>query len=188
MRWFSALLVICQIFVLSVVVVAEDPVTDWKQELDRQLPLLGHRNWIVVVDSAYPLQVSPGIKMIYTGEKQIDVVRTVLDKVDQASHVRGKVFLDAELPFVSPDTVGGIDEYRRQLKRVLAKHVPASLPHENIIAALDEAGKTFRILILKTDLTMPYTSVFIRLDCGYWADDAENALREAIRKEQEEKS
>lgn len=43
-----------------------------------------------------------------------------------------------------------------------------TLPHEKIIANLDEAGATFKIVIIKTDMTLPYTSVFIRLDCGYW--------------------
>ena len=55
-----------------------------------------------------------------------------------------------------------------------------SLPHEEIIALLDEAGRTFRIVLLKTTLALPYTSVFVRLDCGYWSAEAEAALRAAI--------
>lgn len=31
-------------------------VADWKESLQEKLPLLGHRNWIVVTDMAYPLQ------------------------------------------------------------------------------------------------------------------------------------
>ena len=27
---------------------------DWKNKLRRELPLLGHRNWIVIADAAYP--------------------------------------------------------------------------------------------------------------------------------------
>jgi hypothetical protein len=38
----------------------------------------------------------------------------------------------------------------------------------------------FRILIIKTELTIPYTSVFLELDCGYWDGEAEKQLREAI--------
>jgi hypothetical protein len=30
--------------------------TGWQAKLDHDLPLLGHRNWILIVDSAYPLQ------------------------------------------------------------------------------------------------------------------------------------
>jgi hypothetical protein len=42
----------------------------WKAELKKELPLLGHRNWIVVADSAYPLQTSPGIETITANEDQ----------------------------------------------------------------------------------------------------------------------
>ncbi len=41
-------------------------------------------------------------------------------------------------------------------------------------------GKTFHILVLKTRMTIPYTSVFIRLECGYWSADAEKRLRAAM--------
>jgi hypothetical protein len=42
------------------------------------------------------------------------------------------------------------------------------------------------VLLLKTDLTLPYTSVFIRLDCGYWSDEAEQQLRAAIESQEGE--
>jgi hypothetical protein len=47
---------------------------------------------------------------------------------------------------------------------------------------LEEAGRSFEVLVLKSTLTLPYTSVFIELECGYWSDDAERALRAAIAK------
>jgi hypothetical protein len=55
------------------------------------------------------------------------------------------------------------------------------IPHEQIIARLDQAAQVFRILIVKTNLTIPYTSVFFELDCGYWNSEAEEKLRKAIR-------
>ncbi len=160
-------------------VCAEQP--DWETELQRQLPLLGHRNWIVVADAAYPAQTAPGIRMIYTGEKQLDVVRKVLGAVRRQKHVRGVVFTDAELPFVPERFARGIGEYRAGLKQALKGHDVTSLPHEQIIEQLDEAGRTFQILVLKTDMVLPYTSVFIRLDCGYWSDEAERELRAAMK-------
>ena len=47
------------------------------------------------------------------------------------------------------------------------------LPHEEIIAKLDRAGELFRVLIVKTNMRIPYTSVFFELDCGYWNAQAE---------------
>jgi hypothetical protein len=39
----------------------------WQTKLEQELPLLGHRNWIVIADSAYPWQTAPGIETINTG-------------------------------------------------------------------------------------------------------------------------
>jgi hypothetical protein len=38
----------------------------------------------------------------------------------------------------------------------------------------------YQILILKTTLTIPYTTVFLQLDCGYWSDAAEKRLRHSL--------
>jgi len=144
------------------------------------MPLLGHRNWILIVDSAYPLQTSLGVETIETGRDQLVVTRTVLEQINASSHVRPIVFLDAELPFVSEDDAPGATSYRASISALL-KGVPVQYaPHENIITDIDEAGKTFHILVLKTKLAIPYTSVFIRLDCKYWSADAEKRLREKM--------
>jgi hypothetical protein len=162
-----------------------NPSTDWRARLNQQLQLMGHRNWIAVVDSAYPLQTSPGVETIETNNDQLEVVKTVLGQIAKAKHVRPVIFTDAELKLVPESDAKGVTAYREALTGLLGKRGPGksevqSLPHEEIISKLDEAGKTFHILILKTTLTIPYTSVFIRLDCGYWSADAEKRLREAM--------
>jgi D-ribose pyranose/furanose isomerase RbsD len=153
---------------------------DWKSELERELPLMGHRNWIVVADSAYPLQTAPGIKTIYAGGDHIAVLNQVLEAVSRQTHVRPVIFTDAELKHVDEKHAPGIGALREQLQKVLGEREVQVTPHEEIIAQLDEAGETFQVMIIKTDLALPYTSVFIRHDCGYWSAEAENALREAM--------
>jgi hypothetical protein len=154
----------------------------WEKRLDRELPVLGHRNWIVVADSAYPEQVSPGIVTIYTGAKQLDVLKTVLAALDGTRHVAPAVHLDQELAHVPESLAPGADAYRAELKKLLEGRRADSVPHADLITKLDEAGKTFRVLILKTDLTVPYTSVFLELDCGYWGPEKEGKLRDAMGK------
>lgn len=155
--------------------------THWQSKVDHELPVLGHRNWIVIADSAYPAQSRQGIETIATGADQIAVVEAVLKAVDGARHVRANVYLDAEMKYVAEQDAPGIDAYRRRLALLLDKRAVNSIPHEELIAKLDEAAKTFRILILKTDLTLPYTSVFLQLDCGYWSPEAEHKLRQAFQ-------
>lgn len=156
------------------------PGDDWRARLSQELPLLGHRNWIAVVDSAYPLQTSAGIETIDTDADHLEVVKAVLDQVTKAKHVRPVIFTDAELKFVPESDAKGVSAYREKLGTVLANLGAQSLPHEEIISKLDDAGKTFHILVLKTRMTIPYTSVFIRLECGYWSADAEKRLRTAM--------
>lgn len=152
----------------------------WRVRLQEELPLLGHRNWIAVVDAAYPLQTSGGIETVETDADQLEVVQAVLGQLAKAKHVRPVIFTDAELKVVPESDAKGVTAYREALTKLLGKDEAQSLPHEEIISKLDEAGKTFHILVLKTRLTIPYTSVFIRLECGYWSADAEKRLRAAM--------
>ena len=175
------LIVVAIFWFLPVVVAAQmRQSSDWRARLKEELPLLGHRNWIAVVDSAYPLQTSAGIETVETDSDQLEVVRTLLDEIGKARHVRPVIFNDAELKLVPESDAAGVTAYREALAKLLGKTEAQSLPHEEIIAKLDEAGKTFHILVLKTRMTIPYTSVFVRLDCGYWTEEQEKKLREKM--------
>ena len=154
---------------------------DWKQHLAEAMPLLGHRNWILVVDSAYPLQISPGIETVETNASQLDVVKTVLDEVNRSIQVRPVIFMDAELPFISDAEAPGVAQYRMKVEELLKGLPVRSQPHEKIISDIDEAGKTFHVLVLKTNMTIPYTSVFLRLDCKYWSAEQEKNLRSLMQ-------
>jgi hypothetical protein len=104
----------------------------------------------------------------------------VLEAIAGARHVRPVVHLDSELARVPEADAPGITACREALAAVLGGLTAVSLPHEEILARLDEAGRVFRILLLKTTLALPYTSVFVRLDCGYWSAEAEATLRAAM--------
>jgi L-fucose mutarotase/ribose pyranase (RbsD/FucU family) len=152
----------------------------WEERLNELLPLYGHRNWIVVADAAYPAQSNPGIETLATGADQLDVVKTVLERIGACSHVRAHVLTDREFGFVSEADAPGVDRYRRELKKLFARADIVDLPHEQIIHKLDEAANLFHILLLKTTMTIPYTTVFFELDCGYWTAEAEQRLRQAF--------
>ena len=158
---------------------------DWNQRLAEAMPLLGHRNWILVVDSAYPLQISPGIETVETNASQIDVVRAVMAAIDHSIQVRPVIFMDSELPYISDADAPGASAYREQVSELLRGYSIESLRHDKIISNIDEAGKTFHVLVLKTKMTIPYTSVFIRLDCKYWSADQERSLRVRMRSHNE---
>lgn len=168
------------IAVVALFIAAGLPGCSWKQHLSGELQRFGHRNWIVVADSAYPCQSRQGIETVAVGGDQIEAVRAVLEAVDRAAHVRAVVYLDEELPSVAEADAPGVLAYRDALDKLLEGRNVRALPHEAIIARLDEAAKTFNVLIIKTNMTLPYTSVFLELDCGYWSGEAEARLRKAL--------
>ena len=155
--------------------------TGWQQKVIEELPLMGHRNWIVIVDSAYPLQSSAGVETVETGADQLVVLDDVLNVIRQSRHVRALAHLDAELPFVPEGEAPGVDRYREQLKSRLSGIPSDSSLHQNLIDQLNETGKTFHVLILKTTMTIPYTSVFLQLDCKYWSAESEAKIRARMK-------
>jgi hypothetical protein len=156
----------------------------WRQTLDARLRMYGHRNWVVIADSAYPLQSNPGIETIYSNEGQVETIRHVLVSLNALPHLRPIIYLDKELPVVSEEDAVGISAYRQLISGLFEKHLPDQKPvpvyHESLLRQLDEAAKTYNVLIIKTNMALPYTSVFFELRAGYWGDDAERRLREMI--------
>jgi D-ribose pyranose/furanose isomerase RbsD len=161
------------------------PSEDWEETLAEQLTLLGHRNWIVIADAAYPASSSAGIETVVAKGDPMDAVRHVLEQVSACSHVRANIYMDLELDFVDEQDAPGVGCYRQELAALLKD--PLTLPHEQILSKLDQCARMFRVLIIKTELTIPYTSVFLELDCGYWNAEAEQRLREAMAAECTEK-
>lgn len=43
-----------------------------------------------------------------------------------------------------------------------------------------QAATDFLVIVLKTTFTLPYTSLFIQLDCAYWSAESEKKLRAAL--------
>ena len=153
----------------------------WDQKLARELPALGHRNWIVVADSGFPFQISPGIDVVVSGEDHFAVLEKVLKAVDATQHLQPRIYLDKELDFVTEELSPGIEAGRGKLKEMLKGRKAAPVLHANLLARLAGVGRTYRILMIKTNLALPYTSVFIELDCGYWPAESEAKMRELMK-------
>jgi hypothetical protein len=176
-RMNKLLTAFCLLMTAHSIFAAPPPAPDWKTKVAETMPLLGHRNWILIVDSAYPLQTSPGVETIETNADHLEVVRYVLDSIGNSIHVSPLIYMDAELPFVPDQDAPGASAYRAQVGDLLKGNPVESVPHAKLIANIDDAGKVFHILVLKTNLTIPYTSVFIRLDCKYWTSEDEKHMR-----------
>lgn len=154
---------------------------EWRYEFNKELSLFGHRNWILIVDKAYPAQTAAGIRTIDTGEDLPDVLSFVLQEIDHSTHVSPIVYTDKELSFITSDLIVNIDDYRSELDKIIRQYDPEVILHDSVFVKIDEASKLFKVLVLKTEEVIAYSSVFIELDCRYWSAEKENTLREAIK-------
>ena len=155
--------------------------SQWEEVLKDRLPLYGHRNWIVIADSAYPAQSSDGVETIVSDGEQTAVLARTFALLGECRHIKPTIYTDQELNFVSEADAQGVTAYRGQLEQILKGQDVRVLPHDQIISKLDSVGQMFRVLLIKTSMCIPYTSVFFELECGYWNAEAEKRLRAAMR-------
>ncbi len=150
---------------------------NWKNQFNKKLPLLGHRNWILVVDKAFPEQNAAGIEYINTNEQLLPTLEYVLGEINKSTHIKPIIYQDKELSFITEAQSKGVTQFKESSKKLLAKQQVQTIMHDSVFIKLDQASKLFKVLVIKTNETIPYTSVFMQLDCSYWNAEKENQLR-----------
>jgi len=156
---------------------------EWKTQLKEQLPLLGHRNWILIVDKAFPKQNAPGIITINTGEELLPVLQYTLSQINLSAHVKPILFTDTELNYITVKQVPEIEKFKSDLFGIIPKEQVKTMLHDSVFVKIARASELFRVIVLKTDQLIPYSSVFLQLDCKYWSSENEQMLRESIKKD-----
>lgn len=150
---------------------------DWKRELAGRLPLYGHRNWILVVDKAFPFQAASGITYLDSEAPLPEVLSHVLETIQGSPHVKPIVYQDAEISLIDDQLAPGADDFKQQVRSLLNDWPVHSLRHDAVFEKMDEAAELFGVLVIKTETVIPYSSIFIELDCAYWDAEREQQLR-----------
>ena len=101
--------------------------------------------------------------------------------IDALPHVFAHVYHDREMNFLTDSIAPGIEKVKENIRRLYGEEAK-SMVHEDIITRLDRASKLYKILIVKTPLTIPYTSVFLELDCKYWSAERQQQLDDLMHK------
>lgn len=159
---------------------AENNTQTWKEQFNQKLPLLGHRNWILVVDKAFPLQNAAGIEYIYVNEGLLPVLKHILTQINLSDHIKPIIYQDKELAFITENQARGVKQFVQESKVVFGNQTVETILHDSVFRKLDTESKLFKVLVIKTNETIPYTSVFLQLDCAYWNGDKEKQLRGLI--------
>jgi len=178
--YISCLMVLLPLSV-AVAQSSKDPcVQECWQTFENRLPVFGHRNWIVVADSAYPAPSAEGIETIVANGGLPETLARVLAAIATSGHFRPVIFMDKELQFVDEEDYPGVTAFRKQIGGLSASNAVNNLPHDVIMTKLNDAAKTYRVPIIKTNMKIPYTTVFMRLDCGYMTDEVGNKINTAM--------
>ncbi len=161
--------------------------SNWQAAIDRQTQALGYQNWIVVTEASFPALNRPGIRQVIAPVEVPEALDYVLQAMERTQHVRPRVYVARELRSVENDFAPGIDVFRQQLKGALHGHETTELDQQALLTLLEDANRTFDVLLVRTQTALPYTSVFLELQHGYWDGESETRLRDRIRRERMER-
>jgi len=172
---------------LSAGCVAMRPENAWQAAVDAQAGQLGYRNWIVIAEASFPAHSRPGVRQVSAPVEIPEAVDYVLNALEQTENLRPHVYLTREVRSVENDFAPGIDEFRKRIKGSLHGHEPTELEQQSLLTLLEDANRSFDVLVIRTQSALPYTSVFLELQPGYWDADSETRLRERIQSERMQK-
>jgi D-ribose pyranose/furanose isomerase RbsD len=159
----------------------------WRDALMAHTSQLGYRNWIVVAEASFPAHSRPGVRQITANDEIPAVVDEVLKTLEQTEHVTPHIFVAREMQAVENDYAPGIDEFRKQLAGALRSRETTQLEQQSLMTLMEDANKSFEVLVIRTNTALPYTSVFMELQPGYWNSDSESRLREQLERQRMEK-
>jgi L-fucose mutarotase/ribose pyranase (RbsD/FucU family) len=160
---------------------------DWKGSVNQQVNQLGYRNWIVVSEASFPAHSRPGTRQVIADAEVPEVVDYVLNALEQTQHVRPQIYLTREMRSVENDFAPGIEAMRERIRSSLHGHEPTELDQQSLITLLESANQSYDVLVIRTPTALPYTSVFLELQPGYWDAESEDRLRERIKRERMER-
>ncbi len=155
----------------------------WRKEVRQSVLSLGYGNWVVIADASYPHHNKWGVDVINVSAEVPEVVDALINEIESTQHVKPLFYLPRELRLIAQEQAPGIELYRDQLKASLHGHAPRELEERILNGLVKTSAEEYNVLVIKTQTSLPYSSVFIEMDSGYWDTDAEIKLREAIQRE-----
>ena len=159
--------------ILAVLVVGAAPSCFSAQRIIAQLPLARPGNWIVVAGPDSPFADLSNTERLALGEDHLESITTIAEAVLGTDHLRGVVYLAAELEFLTQADAPGISELRSELHSRLADFPLEDvhqIPREEILALVEEAAVVRRVAVIETN-GPPHAAVVFALDLPDRATD-----------------
>jgi hypothetical protein len=153
----------------------------WSQQIANIMPVFGEGNWIVVAETAFPVLAKTTIETFPVRDSLPNAVNMIEGILQSTDRLRGVYHISTELDFVPAVGIDEAKPYLDSLKQILPATATVRQPHEKIMDRLLEVADRARILVIKTDSAIPYGTVAIELKRGFWSDEQEAQLREAMK-------
>lgn len=141
---------------------------------------MGAGNWVIISESSFPVHSGRGVRTVSVNGEIPEVLDFLVDHYDHSQDVTPIFNTARELPFINHQRAPGIDEYQELLDQSFHGHTVREMDHESLALLAQRTSEKFTVLVIKTTTALPYSSVFIELDTGYWDRDSEDSLRKKI--------
>lgn len=159
----------------------------WQGAVQRQVGQLGYRNWIVIAEASFPANSRAGTRQVNAPVDVPEALDYVLRTLEQTENVRPQIYVPREMRSVENDFAPGIEDLRKKIKNSLHGHETTELDQQSLLTLLEDANRSYDVLVIRTTSALPYSSVFLELQPGYWDVDSETRLRAQIERERMQK-
>lgn len=158
-----------------------EPAAPWRADLRGHLARVGTRNWIVIAEASFPAHSRRGVVQTTSPEGIPATLDAVLWELETTEHLRPRMFTAREAAYVTNDEAPGIEAFRSELDLAFHGHPRLEIEHRSLLTLLEDAAETFDVLVIRTPTSLPYASVFIELEHGYWDADSEQQMRARMK-------
>lgn len=156
----------------------------WRQDVQREASFLGYQNWIVIAEASYPAKYHKGLRQISVPVDAPEALDAVFEALSQTQHVQPRIYMARELRYVENNYAPGVDALRKKIEQGLAGREVTEMDNKAISVLLDSASDKYNVLVVRTTTALPYSSVFLELQPGYWDGESEAHLRERMKEKQ----
>ncbi len=153
----------------------------WKAAVHRHTSQLGFRNWIIIAEASFPALGRTGVMQVPANVEIPEALDYVLKDIDQSQHVKPSIFFTRESQVIDNDSAPGIDLLRQKVRQSIQEMATTTMEQDSLLTVLQDINRSFDVLIIRTNTTLPYSSIFIELQPGYWDAESEDKLRQRMQ-------
>ncbi len=107
----------------------------------------------------------------------------MISGLDDLGHAGATAWISSELEKIPDLDATGIVKIHQDIRRILseAKITIKVASEQELLRRIEADAADYNVLVVKSRTPLPYTTVYLHLDCRYWDESREKRLRDALR-------